>query len=65
MTSELQCRINDCYVEYCEVIKPLIAQIEAQSEKFPLPIGWIASVLISAVVSAYFSCELFAHLFQE
>lgn len=38
MTPELQQRIEDCYIQYCEVIKPLIAQIEAQSEKFPLPI---------------------------
>lgn len=28
--------IAECYVSYCSVIKPLIAQIEARSEKIPL-----------------------------
>ena len=28
--------IEECYVSYCSVIKPLIAQIEARSEKLPL-----------------------------
>ena len=38
MTEEAAKRITACYVQYCEVIKPLIAQIEAYSEKFPLPL---------------------------
>ena len=38
MTEEASKRISECYVQYCEVIKPLIARIEAYSEKFPLPL---------------------------
>lgn len=38
MTTDQQYQIEDCYVAYCEVIKPLIAQIEASSEKLPLPL---------------------------
>lgn len=38
MTPTQQHQIEDCYVAYCEVIKPLIAQIEASSEKLPLPL---------------------------
>lgn len=38
MTEEASKRIAECYVQYCEVIKPLIARIEAYSEKFPLPL---------------------------
>lgn len=38
MTEDASRRIADCYVKYCEVIKPLIARIEAFSEKFPLPL---------------------------
>lgn len=38
MTSGQIKKIKECYVAYCEVIKPLIAQIEAYSEKLPLPL---------------------------
>lgn len=38
MTSDAQSDIITCYTQYCDIIKPLIAQIEAQSEKFPLPL---------------------------
>ena len=38
MTPELHKRIVDCYCTYCAVIKPLIANIEALSEKMPLPL---------------------------
>ena len=38
MTQAQQKSIADCYSTYCEVIKPLIAQIEALSEKIPLPL---------------------------
>lgn len=38
MTPELQKEIAECYRQYCGVIKPLIAQIEAQTERFPLPL---------------------------
>lgn len=38
MTEEASRLIVDCYVHYCEVIKPLIARIEALSEKIPLPL---------------------------
>lgn len=38
MTQELQIEIAECYRQYCGVIKPLIAQIEAQTERFPLPL---------------------------
>ena len=38
MTDDQQLQIQSCYVSYCEVIKPLIAQIEACSEKLPLPL---------------------------
>lgn len=38
MEKEFQSRIEDCYIQYCSVIKPLIARIEALSEKIPLPI---------------------------
>lgn len=38
MTEEATKRIAECYVQYCDVIKPLIARIEAYSEKFPLPL---------------------------
>lgn len=31
-------RIAESYIQYCEVIKPLIARIEAESEKIPLPL---------------------------
>lgn len=31
-------KIHSCYEQYCGVIKPLIAQIEASSEKIPLPL---------------------------
>lgn len=31
-------RIAESYIQYCDVIKPLIARIEAQSEKIPLPL---------------------------
>lgn len=36
MTDESLGIIAECYVSYCSVIKPLIAQIEARSEKLPL-----------------------------
>lgn len=35
--SDRKC-IEECYVTYCDVIKPLIANIEAQSELLPLPV---------------------------
>lgn len=38
MTPYLQDSIIDCYDQYCGVIKPLIARIEALSEKIPLSI---------------------------
>ncbi len=38
MTPEQQHQIEKCYADYCEIIKPLIAQIEASSEKLPLPL---------------------------
>ncbi|MCM1254506.1 MAG: hypothetical protein NC221_00085 [Duncaniella sp.] len=38
MTVRNQEAISDCYVQYCAVIKPLIARIEALSEKIPLSI---------------------------
>ena len=38
MTSGQIEKVKECYVAYCEVIKPLIAQIEAYSEKLPLPL---------------------------
>ncbi len=38
MTEAATHKIAECYIEYCEVIKPLIARIEAQSEKIPLPL---------------------------
>ncbi len=33
-----QQRIESCYSDYCGIIKPLIANIEARSEKIPLPL---------------------------
>lgn len=38
MNKEYQIQIEDCYSQYCGIIKPLIARIEALSEKIPLPI---------------------------
>ena len=38
MTEKASKRIAECYIQYCDVIKPLIARIEAYSEKFPLPL---------------------------
>lgn len=38
MTKENQSLVENCYVKYCSVIKPLIARIEAQSERIPLPL---------------------------
>lgn len=38
MTEEASKRIAECYIRYCDVIKPLLARIEAFSEKFPLPL---------------------------
>lgn len=38
MTETSYKKIVDCYVQYCEVIKPIVARIEAQSEKIPLPL---------------------------
>lgn len=38
MTEEQRLSIDECYRDYCEIIKPLIAQIEALSEKLPLPL---------------------------
>lgn len=38
MNKEYQLQIEECYARYCSVIKPLIARIEALSEKMPLPI---------------------------
>lgn len=35
---EPQDKIHSCYQQYCGIIKPLIAQIEASSEKIPLPL---------------------------
>lgn len=35
---EATCKIRSCYEQYCGIIKPLIAQIEASSEKIPLPL---------------------------
>lgn len=37
-SAEVIARIESCYKQYCGVIKPLIAQIEATSEKIPLPL---------------------------
>lgn len=36
MTHQDRAQIEDCYVRYCAVIKPLIANIESLSEKIPL-----------------------------
>lgn len=36
--SETISKIQSCYEQYCGIIKPLIAQIEASSEKMPLPL---------------------------
>lgn len=38
MTRENQSLIENFYCQYCGVIKPLIARIEAQSERIPLPL---------------------------
>lgn len=38
MTEQDRTQIEDCYVRYCAVIKPLIANIESLSEKIPLPL---------------------------
>lgn len=38
MTQQDRAHIEDCYVRYCAVIKPLIANIESLSEKIPLPL---------------------------
>lgn len=38
MTNDASRRIADSYIQYCDVIKPLIARIEALSEKIPLPL---------------------------
>lgn len=38
MTEESYGKIAECYVQYCEIIKPLIARIEALSERIPLPL---------------------------
>ena len=38
MTQQDRSQIEDCYVRYCAVIKPLIANIESLSEKMPLPL---------------------------
>lgn len=38
MTQQDRSHIEDCYVRYCAVIKPLIANIESLSEKLPLPL---------------------------
>lgn len=38
MTDEQSRQIKNYYEQYCAVIKPLIAQIEALSEKIPIPI---------------------------
>ncbi len=38
MTDFASKRIAEAYIQYCDVIKPLIARIEAQSEKIPLPL---------------------------
>lgn len=35
---EMTYRISSCYEQYCGIIKPLIAQIEASTEKIPLPL---------------------------
>ena len=38
MTEHQRQQISACYSDYCGIIKPLIAQIEALSEKIPLPL---------------------------
>lgn len=38
MTQQDRDLIEECYVRYCAVIKPLIANIESLSEKIPLPL---------------------------
>lgn len=38
MTTEQSSRIKECYSQYCGIIKPLIAEIEARAEAIPLPI---------------------------
>lgn len=38
MNKDYQILVEECYSQYCGIIKPLIARIEALSEKIPLPI---------------------------
>lgn len=38
MTEKSYGKIVSCYIQYCEIIKPLVARIEALSERIPLPL---------------------------
>lgn len=55
MDREFQLQVEDCYIQYCSVIKPLIARIEALSEKIPLPIFNEIRALNDHIARCYFN----------